>query len=102
MTLTNVKTKNNTAVRALLAAPLKKAELADDDTVKGSNDEIGKLAKGGDTTFLFDTSGKAKFEGAKIAEKNDSHNQPTGDNLSKMSYDELCKYMEENPDAVLE
>nr|DAM83232.1 MAG TPA: Protein of unknown function (DUF1192) [Caudoviricetes sp.] len=30
------------------------------------------------------------------------NNQPTGDDLSKMSYDELCKYMEENPDAVLE
>nr|DAT47623.1 MAG TPA: minor structural protein [Caudoviricetes sp.] len=100
--LTNAKAKNNTAVKALLATFLEKAELADDGTVKGLDDEIGKLTKGEDTAFLFDTSGKAKFKGAKAAEKSDPHNQPTGDDLSKMSYDELCKYMEENPDAVLE
>lgn len=102
MALTTAKAKNNTAVKALLAAFLEKAELADDGTVKGLDDEIGKLTKGEDTAFLFDTSGKAKFKGAKAAEKSDPHNQPTGDDLSKMSYDELCKYMEENPDAVLE
>ena len=102
MALTGAKAKNNTAVKALLAAFLEKAELADDGTVKGLDDEIGKLTKGEDTAFLFDTSGKAKFKGAKAAEKSDPHNQPTGDDLSKMSYDELCKYMEENPDAVLE
>lgn len=78
-----------------MAAFLEKAELADDGTVKGLDDEIGKLTKGEDTAFLFDTSGKAKFKGAKAAEKSDPHNQPTGDDLSKMSYDELCKYMEE-------
>ena len=67
--LTNAKAKNNTAVKALLAAFLEKAELADDGTVKGLDDEIGKLTKGEDTAFLFDTSGKAKFKGAKAAEK---------------------------------
>lgn len=102
MALTNAKAKNNTAVKALLADFLGKAELADDGTVKGLDDEIGKLVKGEDTAFLFDTTSKAKFKGAKAAEKSDPHNQPTGDDLSKMSYDELCKYMEENPDAVLE
>lgn len=102
MALTNAKAKNNTAVKALLAAFLEKAELAEDGTVKGLDEEIGKLVKGEDTAFLFDTSSKAKFKGAKAAEKSDPHNQPTGDDLSKMSYDELCKYMEENPDAVLE
>ena len=102
MALTNAKAKNNTAVKALLAAFLEKAELAEDGTVKGLDEEIGKLVKGEDTAFLFDTSGKAKFKGAKAAEKSDPHNRPTGDDLSKMSYDELCKYMEENPDAVLE
>lgn len=102
MALTGAKAKNNTAVKALMAAFLEKAELADDGTVKGLDDEIGKLTKGEDTAFLFDTSAKAKFKGAKAAEKSDPHNQPTGDDLSKMSYDELCKYMEENPDAVLE
>ena len=102
MALTGAKAKNNTAVKALMANFLAKAELADDGTVKGLGDEIKKLVDGQDTAFLFDTSGKAKFKGAKAAEKSDPHNQPTGDDLSKMSYDELCKYMEENPDAVLE
>ena len=49
--LTNAKAKNNTAVKALLAAFLEKAELADDGTVKGLDDEIGKLTKGEDTAF---------------------------------------------------
>mgnify|MGYP000376732459 CR=1 FL=1 len=102
LALTGAKAKNNTAVKALMADFLAKAELADDGTVKGLDDEIGKLTKGEDTAFLFDTTAKAKFKGAKAAEKSDPHNQPTGDDLSKMSYDELCKYMEENPDAVLE
>lgn len=100
--LTNAKAKNNTAVKALLAEFLTKAELADDGTVKGLDDEIGKLVKGEDTAFLFDNTGKAKFKGAKAAEKSDPHNQPTGDDLSKMSYDELCKYLEDNPDTTLE
>ena len=102
MALTNAKAKNNTAVKALLAAFLEKAELAEDGTVKGLDDEIGKLVKGEDTAFLFDNTGKAKFKGAKAAEKSDPHNQPTGDDLSKMSYDELCKYLEDNPDTTLE
>lgn len=76
LALTGAKAKNNTAVKALLAAFLEKAELADDGTVKGLDDEIGKLTKGEDTAFLFDTSGKAKFKGAKAAEKSDPHNQP--------------------------
>ena len=85
-----------------LALSTAKAELADDGTVKGLDDEIGKLVKGEDTAFLFDNTGKAKFKGAKAAEKSDPHNQPTGDDLSKMSYDELCKYLEDNPDTTLE
>ena len=102
MALSTAKAKNHIAVKALLADFLTKAELADDGTVKGLDDEIGKLVKGEDTAFLFDNTGKAKFKGAKAAEKSDPHNQPTGDDLSKMSYDELCKYLEDNPDTTLE
>ena len=102
LALSTAKAKNHIAVKALLADFLTKAELADDGTVKGLDDEIGKLVKGEDTAFLFDNTGKAKFKGAKAAEKSDPHNQPTGDDLSKMSYDELCKYLEDNPDTTLE
>ena len=100
LALSTAKAKNHIAVKALLADFLTKAELADDGTVKGLDDE--KLVKGEDTAFLFDNTGKAKFKGAKAAEKSDPHNQPTGDDLSKMSYDELCKYLEDNPDTTLE
>lgn len=102
MALANAKAKNNTAVKALLSEFLTKAELSEDGTVKGLDDEIGKLVKGEDTAFLFDSADKAKFKGAKAAERSDTHNQPTGADLSKMSYDELCKYLEENPEASLE
>lgn len=102
MALANARAKNNTAVKALLSEFLAKAELSEDGTVKGLDDEIGKLVKGEDTAFLFDSADKAKFKGAKAAERSDTHNQPTGADLSKMSYDELCKYLEENPEASLE
>ena len=102
MALVNAKAKNNTAVKALLSEFLSKAELSEDGTVKGLDDEIGKLVKGEDTAFLFDSADKAKFKGAKAAERSDTHNQLTGADLSKMSYDELCKYLEENPEASLE
>lgn len=47
------KAKNSTAAKALLTTFLEKAELQDDGTVKGLDDEIKKLAEGGDTNFLF-------------------------------------------------
>ena len=55
LALTGAKAKNNTAVKALMADFLAKAELADDGTVKGLGDEIKKLVDGQDTAFLFDT-----------------------------------------------
>ena len=99
--LTNAKAKNNTAVKALLAAFLEKAELADDGTVKGLSDEIKKLVDGQDTAFLFDTKAPdKKFKGAKPGEKSDT--PPAGDDPSKMTYDELCQYLEAHPDAKLD
>ena len=90
--LTGAKAKNNTAVKALMADFLAKAELADDGTVKGLSDEIKKLVDGQDTAFLFDTKAPdKKFKGAK-----------PGDDPSKMTYDELCQYLEAHPDAKLD
>lgn len=101
MALTGAKAKNTTAVKALMAEFLGKAELADDGTVKGLADEVKKLVEGQDTAFLFDKAPAKQFKGAKAAEKSDG-NPGAGDDLSKMSYDELCQYMVENPDANLE
>ena len=70
LALTGAKAKNNTAVKALLAGFLDEAELAEDGTVKGLDDEIKKLVEGKDTAFLFDRA-VTKFKGAKSAEKGD-------------------------------
>ena len=59
------------AVKALLADVIAKAELAEDGTVKGLDDEVKKLVEGKDTAFLFDKATEKKFKGAKSAEKGD-------------------------------
>lgn len=101
LALTGAKAKNNTAVKALLADFIGKAELAEDGTVKGLGDEIKKLVDGQDTAFLFDTKAPdKKFKGAKPGEKSDT--PPAGDDPSKMTYDELCQYLEAHPDAKLD
>lgn len=101
LALTGAKAKNNTAVKALLVDFIGKAELAEDGTVKGLSDEIKKLVDGQDTAFLFDTKAPdKKFKGAKPGEKSDT--PPAGDDPSKMTYDELCQYLEAHPDAKLD
>lgn len=77
MALTGAKAKNTVAVRALLTDFIAKADLADDGTVKGLDDEIKKLVEGPDTAFLFDKATEKKFKGAKAAEKGDP--APAGD-----------------------
>ena len=98
--LTGAKAKNLVAVRALL--DLKDPKLDDDGKVKGLADQIKKLKEAEETKFLFDTDTKKKPEvkGAKPAE---SGNEPPDDNVdtSKMTYEELAAYMEENPDAQI-
>ena len=100
MALTGAKAKNNTAVKALLVDFIGKAELAEDGTVKGLDDEVKKLVEGKDTAFLFEKSTGTKFKGAKPGEKSDT--PPAGDDPSKMTYDELCQYLEAHPDAKLD
>lgn len=103
MALTSAKAKNNTAVKALLAGFLEKAELADDGTVKGLDDEIGKLVKGEDTAFLFDTTGKAKFKGAKAAEKSDgAEGGMTLEKLKAMNPLDRYNYSVNHPDEYKE
>lgn len=102
--LSTAKAKNNTAGKALLAAFLEKAELADDGTVKGLDDEIGKLVKGADTAFLFDTAAGTKFKGAKAAEKGDPNNggDMTLDKLRKMTPMERYEFSVNHPEEYRE
>ena len=95
--LTAAKAKNLKAVKALL--DLENPELADDGTVKGLDAKIKTLMEADDSKFMFD-SAAPKMKGAKTGE----NGAEGGDNpvdTSKMSYDELCAYLAENPDAKL-
>ncbi len=96
--LTASKAKNEKAVKALL--DLEKAELADDGTIKGLADQIKKLQGADDSKFLFEAEKKPSFKGAKPGEA--GKEEPDGKvDVSKMTYEELAAYMEENPDAVI-
>ncbi len=95
LALSAAKAKNVKAVKALL--DLDKAELDADGTVKGLADQIKKLTEAPDSNFLFET-GRAGFKGFKPGESSGPNNQPP--DYSKMTYDELAAYMENNPDAA--
>ena len=95
LALSAAKAKNVKAVKALL--DLDKAELDADGTVKGLADQIKKLAEAPDSGFMFGT-GKAGFKSFKPGESGDPNNQPP--DYSKMTYEELAAYMENNPDAA--
>lgn len=103
MALTGAKAKNNTAVKALMADFLAKAELADDGTVKGLSDEIKKLVDGQDTAFLFEKSTGTKFKGAKSAEKGDgAEGGMTLEKLKAMNPIDRYNYSVNHPDEYKE
>lgn len=99
LALSDAKAKNVKAVKALL--DLTNAELADDGSVKGLSEQIKKLAKAPDSSFLF--AGETKQPGLKgLNPSEGSDSTPSGGKEPKdMSYDELCRYLAENPEAKL-
>lgn len=102
LALTGAKAKNNTAVKALLVDFIGKAELAEDGTVKGLDDEIKKLVEGKDTAFLFDKTG-TKFKGAKSAEKGDGdEGGMTLEKLKAMNPLDRYNYSVNHPDEYKE
>ena len=103
LALTGAKAKNNTAVKALLVDFIGKAELAEDGTVKGLDDEIKKLVEGKDTAFLFDKTG-TKFKGAKSAEKGDKGDEGTMtlEKLKAMTPVDRYNYSVNHPDEYKE
>lgn len=100
--LTEAGAKNINAVRALLE--LEDAKLDKDGTVKGLKDQVDKLMKDEGTKFLFnepDQGGKQTFKGFQPGASSEQKPGATVD-LTKMNYDELCAYLEQNPNATLE
>lgn len=102
LALTGAKAKNTTAVKALLTDFIAKAELAEDGTVKGLDDEIKKLVEGKDTAFLFDKTG-TKFKGAKSAEKGDGGDSAmTLEKLKAMTPIDRYNFSVNHPDEYKE
>lgn len=98
--LTGAKAKNAKAVKALL--DLSDAKLDKEGNVKGLQEQIDKLTTAEDTKFLFEAAEQTQptFKGFQPGV---SAQQKPGTEVdtSKMSYDELCAYLAENPDAKL-
>lgn len=97
--LTGAKAKNIKAVKALL--DLTDAKLDKDGNVKGLQEQIEKLTTADDTKFLFDAAQQQQtFKGFQPGAS--AQQKPGAEvDTSKMSYDELCAYLAENPDANL-
>ena len=96
--LTEAQAKNHKAVKALL--DLEKAELGDDGKVKGLREQIAALTKAEDSKFMFNAVTAPKMKGAKTGEDG-IEDGDKGVDTSKMTYDELCAYLAENPEATL-
>ena len=105
--LTAAGSKNNTAVRAVLADFLTGAKIVDGKVTGQVNGEnvtlaarIEALKKDTATDFMF---GTVTREGWKPGEGGDGGGKPAGGKKpSEMSYAELAEYMAANPDAKLD
>ena len=90
------KAKNLTAVKALIK-DLDKAELQDDGSIKGLEEQITALKKSDSYLFEETTAAKPSFKGFQpgVAKKETTTGKV---DMSRMSYDELASYIENNPD----
>lgn len=99
--LTGANAKNIKAVKALL--DLDDAKLDKDGNVKGLQEQIDKLVFGEDTKFLFNEVQQSQqqqtFKGFQPGATSTGVKPGTEVDTSKMSYEELCAYMEANPNA---
>lgn len=102
--LTEAGAKNIKAVRALL--DLDDAKFDKDGSIKSLKDQVDKLLADESTKFLFEVQGqggqqKQTFKGFQPGA---SSEQKPGVEIdtSKMNYDELCAYLEQNPNATFE
>lgn len=105
--LTAAGSKNNIAVRAMLADFLKEAKVVDGKVTSKENGEtitlgakVEAMKKDAATDFMFGAA--PKYNGWKPGENGDGGKPDGGKKLSEMSYSELTEYMAKNPDAKLE
>lgn len=101
--LTESGARNNIAVKALLAAFLKDAKVGEDGSVKGLAAEIETLAKGENTSFLFDNTKGAVIKGMKPGEAGDGAGYGGEVNpfaAKTFDLEAQGKLFRENPDAA--
>ena len=105
--LTAAGSKNNIAVRAMLADFLKDAKVVDGKVISKENGEtvtlgakVEAMKKDAATNFMFGDA--PKYSGWKPGENGDGGKPGSTKKLSEMSYSELTEYMAKNPDAKLE
>ena len=105
--LTAAGSRNNTAVKAVLADFLKDAEIVNGKvTSKEGTDAVTLAAKvealkqDASTDFLFGAA--PKYDGWKPGESGDGRRPDSGKKPSEMSYSELTEYLAAHPDAKLD
>lgn len=105
--LTAAGSRNNTAVKAVLADFLKDAKIVDGKVISGEGAntvtlaaKVKALKQDASTDFLFGTA--SKYDGWKPGESGDNRRPESGKKLSEMSYAELSEYLAQNPDAKLD
>ena len=105
--LTAAGSKNNTALKAVLADFLKDAQIVDGKVTAKVGGEsvtlaakIEALKKDTATDFMFGTV--TKYDGWKPGEGGDGSKPGANKKLSEMSYSELADYLAQNPDAKLD
>ena len=94
--LTGSKAKNLTAVKSLIK-DLDKAELQDDGSIKGLEEQITALKKSDSYLFEEAVATKPSFKGFQpgVAKKETTTGKV---DMSRMTYEELASYIENNPD----
>ncbi len=97
--LTGAKAINGKAVIPFLT-DLDKAELLEDGTVKGLNEQIATLAKADGTKFLFGEAQKPQMRGANGGHSGNEPGEKKVD-TSQMTYSQTLAYLAENPDAKI-
>lgn len=106
--LTAAGSKNNTAVKAVLADFLKDASILDGKVTSKLNGEsitlsakLEAMKKDATTDFLFGST-SLKYDGWKPGESGDGRKPEGYKKPSEMSYSELAEYLANNPGAKLE
>lgn len=94
--LTAAGAKNNRAVKALL--DMSKVKLGEDGKLSGWDEQLAALQKS--DSYLFTAGQQNNLRGFQPGAASDG-NPAGGVDTSKMNYEELCAYMEQNPGVEL-